>query len=90
MWSEPQAGHAAVTFGQGSSGTAGADGTMSAGSVRYGFDTDLNTSGAGLTYPGVGDLKFNQTNLGNATEVFIHPQDSEAKDVSGFIKYVDG
>ena len=62
-WSVAQNGYCTVTFGQGSSGTSGADGTLTSSTVKYSFDTDTNTSGGGLQYAGAGDIKFNNASL---------------------------
>ena len=82
-------GYSSVTFGQGSSGTSGADGALASGSVKYSFDVDTNTSGESLTYPGAGNLKFNNTNLGSATEVFFNSQENGGVDLRGLFRFID-
>ena len=89
IWPEERNGYCTVTFGQGSSGTAGADGTLTSSTLKYSFDTNINTSGPSLSYPGSGDIKFNSTNLGNATEVFINPIDNGGINVAQFFRDVD-
>jgi hypothetical protein len=69
---------------QGPSGPAGPAGSFGGVTLDYTFDS--NTAN---TNPGVGKLKFNNSNLNLATELYISENDDSAVDVTALLQTID-
>ena len=85
IFTTAQSGHVSITYGQGTSGTSGADGIDGGISLRYGFDTSTDMA----SNPGTGDIRFDNVDLTQATELVVSINDNAGTNVKTLLLDVD-